>query len=50
MLIGLGVLAFVAAVVVAATFFTTTGHGAGSARAPRSRLRTRPRSNPAWSR
>lgn len=33
-LIGLGVLAFVAAVVVAATFFTTTGHGAGSARAP----------------
>lgn len=32
--IGLGVLAFVAAVVVAATFFTTTGHGAGNAHAP----------------
>ncbi|ETB49970.1 D-alanyl-D-alanine carboxypeptidase, partial [Mycobacterium avium 10-5560] len=34
MFIGLGVLAFVAAVVVAATFFTTTGHGAGNAHAP----------------
>ncbi|OBH55084.1 D-alanyl-D-alanine carboxypeptidase/D-alanyl-D-alanine-endopeptidase [Mycobacterium sp. E2479] len=33
-LIGLGVLAFVAAVVVAATFFTTAGHGANSTRAP----------------
>lgn len=33
-LIGLAVLAFVAAVVAAATFFTTGGHGAGAAHAP----------------
>ncbi len=33
-LIGLAVLAFVAAVVAAATFFTTGGHGARGARAP----------------
>ena len=33
-LIGLAVLAFVAAVVAAAMFFTTGGHGAGGARAP----------------
>jgi serine-type D-Ala-D-Ala carboxypeptidase/endopeptidase (penicillin-binding protein 4) len=32
--VGLAVLAFVAAVVAAATFFTTSGHGAGGARAP----------------
>jgi serine-type D-Ala-D-Ala carboxypeptidase/endopeptidase (penicillin-binding protein 4) len=32
--IGLAVLAFVAAVVAAATFFTTGGHGAGAAHAP----------------
>ncbi|OBG28290.1 D-alanyl-D-alanine carboxypeptidase [Mycobacterium sp. 852002-51057_SCH5723018] len=34
MFIGLAVLAFVAAVVAAATFFTTGGHGAGAAHAP----------------
>ncbi|MCV7382124.1 D-alanyl-D-alanine carboxypeptidase/D-alanyl-D-alanine-endopeptidase [Mycobacterium alsense] len=34
LLIGLAVLAFVAAVVAAATFFTTGGHGAGAAHAP----------------
>lgn len=33
-LIGLAVLAFVAAVVAAATFFTTGGHGAGAAHVP----------------
>lgn len=33
-LIGLAVLAFVAAVVAAATFFTTGGHGSGTAHAP----------------
>ncbi|HTX94489.1 MAG TPA: D-alanyl-D-alanine carboxypeptidase/D-alanyl-D-alanine-endopeptidase [Mycobacterium sp.] len=33
-LVGLAVLAFVAAVVLAATFFTTTGHGASGAHAP----------------
>jgi serine-type D-Ala-D-Ala carboxypeptidase/endopeptidase (penicillin-binding protein 4) len=33
-LIGLAVLAFVAAVVAAAAFFTTRGHGAGAAHAP----------------
>jgi D-alanyl-D-alanine carboxypeptidase/D-alanyl-D-alanine-endopeptidase (penicillin-binding protein 4) len=33
-LIGLAVLVFVAAVVAAAVFFTTTGHGANSAHAP----------------
>ncbi len=32
--VGLAVLAFVAAVVAAATFFTTSGHGASGARAP----------------
>jgi serine-type D-Ala-D-Ala carboxypeptidase/endopeptidase (penicillin-binding protein 4) len=32
--VGLAVLAFVAAVVAAATFFTTSGHGTGGARAP----------------
>ncbi|ORW22135.1 D-alanyl-D-alanine carboxypeptidase [Mycobacterium palustre] len=34
MFIGLAVLAFVAAVVAAATFFTTGGHGAGAAHVP----------------